>query len=169
LEVKKLMGELENLVLIYEAPKDSNEVLEAIKSVQTTTHSSIDDIAENLRPVVEQNLDLQSFDNPSYQVSVSAGYESGELPAYSSLEYESQKGFTTQTTSASYNVQTEEFEESIKEGAELGYEKAIHASWGESIKLDDSQQEKVNQAKSYLTQFEWFLVCAGKVIAGYQK
>lgn len=162
------MGELENLVLIYEKSTKPEEVIEAIKFVQTT-HSSIDELAEEVKPVVEQNLDLRTFDNSAYQVSVSAGYENGELPAYSSLEYENQKGFTTQTTSASYNVQTEEFEESINEGAELGYEKAIHASWGESIKLDDSQQEKVSQAKSSMSQFEWFLVCAGKVIVGQSR
>lgn len=162
------MGELENLILIYESNDESKEVLDAIKFVQTS-HSSIDDLTEELKPVVEQNFDPQSFDNPQYRISFSAGYENGELPAYSNLEYEGQKGFTTQTAGASYNVQTEHFEESVKEGSELGYEKASHASRGEQISLDDSQQEKINQAKSYLTQFEWFLVCAGKVFIGYQK
>jgi len=161
LKVKKRMGELESLVLIYEEPKESKEILNAIKLAQVT-RGSIDEIAEELRPVVEQNLDSQSFDNPSYQVS--AGYESESFPAYSSLEYEGQKGFTTETASASY--QAEYFEETVNNGAELGFEKARNASWGESVKLDDSAQEKVNQAKSYLTQFEWFLVCAGKVIVG---
>ncbi len=122
-----------------------------------------------MRPVVEQNLDPQSFDSPQYQVSVSAGYENGELPAYSHLEYEGQKGFTTETAGASYNVQTEHFEESIKEGANLGFESAQNASCGEYIKLDDAEREKVSQAKSYLTQFEWFLVCAGKVIVGQSR
>jgi len=159
------MGELENLVLIYESKDGSKEIFEAIKFVQS--RSSIDDVAEELKPVVEQNLDPQSFENPAYQVSVSAGYDNGELPAYSNLEYEGQKGFTTET--ASYNVQSENFEDSINEGANLGYEIARNASWGEYFKLDDSQQEKVNQAKSNLSQFEWFLVCAGKAVVGYQK
>lgn len=163
------MGELENLVLIYETPKDSKEVLDAIKFVQTASHSSIDELAEEIKPVVELNIDSQSFDSPAYQVSVSAGYDELGLPAYSNLEYEGQKGFTTETNGASYNVQTEFFEETVNEGAELGYEKAKNASWGESVKLDDSEREKVNQAKTYLTQFEWFLVCAGKVIVGQSR
>lgn len=159
------MGELESLVLVYEKPKKPEEVLEAIKFIQT--RSSIDEIADELRPVVEQNLDAQSFENPAYQVSISAGYESDKLPSYSNLEYEGQKGFTTETANASY--QAEYFEETVNNGAELGYEKARNASWGESIKIDDSQQEKINQTKSYLTQFEWFLVCAGKVIVGQSR
>lgn len=159
------MGELENLVLIYDSPNESEEVFDAIKFVQTT-QSSIDKLAEELKPVVEQNLDVKSFDNPAYNVSVSAGYDKKEFPAYSNLEYEGQKGFTTETAGASYNVQSESFEDSINEGASLGYEIAQNASWGEYVKLDDSQQEKINQAKSNLSQFEWFLVCAGKVIVG---
>jgi len=159
------MGELENLVLIYESGDKSEEVFRAIKLVQTAAHNSIDEITEELRPVVEQNLDLQSFDNPAYNVSVSAGYENES--SYSSLEYEGQKGFTAETAGASY--QTEYFEETVNNGSELGYEKAKNASWGESVKLDDSEQEKVNQAKSYLNQFEWFLVCAGKVIVGQSR
>jgi flavin-binding protein dodecin len=162
------MGELENLVLVYESKDDSKEVLDAIKFVQSA-HNSIDDIAEELKPVVEQNIDSQSFETSAYQVSVSTGYDNGELPAYSNLEYEGQKGFTTETAGASYNVQTEHFEESIKEGANLGFESAQNASWGEYVKLDDASQEKVNQAKSYLTQFEWFLVCAGKVVVGQSR
>jgi len=163
------MGELENLVLLYDEKRDVEEVAKAIKTVSSVADLIEEDkISEDeVSSIIEQETDLKSNDHPSYQISL--GYSTEQKPAYEKFEYESQKDLTTKDNSAAYDVQTQAVQEIIEEGSEIGYKAASARQWGDSFNLDDKQKEQVAMAKMSMSQIEWFMVCEGILVKGAYK
>lgn len=163
------MGELENLVLLYDEKRDIEEVAKAIQTVSSVADLIEEDkISEDeVSSVIEQEIDLKSNDRSSYQISL--GYSTEEKPAYEKFEYESQKDLTTSDNGVAYDVQTQAAEEIIEEGSELGYKAASARQWGDSLDFDDKQKEQVAMAKRSMTQIEWFMVCEGILVKGAYK